>query len=104
MAGAKSSFHRWQHEGRIIIPVGKLRLDLHAEYDHNQITEDNYKDAFFADATCGYRFKHFDVDLKVNNILNKKSYSYTIVSDLMTTSSTAVLRGRECLLTFTYKP
>jgi hypothetical protein len=103
-SGAKSSFHRWQHEGRIIIPVGKLRLDLHAEYDHNQITEDNYKDAFFADATCGYRFKHFDVDLKVNNILNKKSYSYTIVSDLMTTSSTAVLRGRECLLTFTYKP
>lgn len=103
-SGTKSSFHRWQHEGRIIIPVGKLHLDLHAEYNHNQITDDKYKDAFFADVTCGYRFKHFDVDLKLNNILNKKSYSYTVVSDLMTTCSTTILRGRECLLTFIYKP
>ncbi|MGI6224115.1 MAG: hypothetical protein ACOYJG_10960 [Prevotella sp.] len=103
-SGSRTSFNSWQHEGSIIVPVGKFRLQLKGEYSHNQIATDQYKDAFFADVVCGYRFKHFDLDVNLNNLLNKKTYSYAFVSDLMTASSTTYLRGRECLLTLTYRP
>jgi hypothetical protein len=103
-SGSKTSFNNWRHEGDIIVPINNFRLQLKGEYSHNQITTDQYKDTFFADIACGYRFKHFDLDASLTNILNKKSYSYSLVSDLMTTSSTALLRGRECLITLTYRP
>ncbi len=102
--GATTSFNAWRHTVTAVVPAGRFKLKLNCEYDHNQITEDRYKDAFFADAAIGYSARHFDIDLSLDNLLDKKVYARSTTSELMTVRSESVLRGRECLLTFSYKP
>lgn len=100
----RTSFNRWQHEVSVVVPLSKLRFRLDGEYNHNQISADRYKDIFFADLTVGYHGRHFDIDLKASNLMNKKTYAVSSVADLMTTHSSTAIRGREFLITFIYMP
>lgn len=102
--GSRSSFNNWQHIAKVIVPAGNLRFTLRSEYDHNQLMPKKYKDIFFADAIFGLKTKHIDYELALNNILNKRQYSLSTVSDLMAARSVTAIRGRELLLTLAYKP
>ena len=42
--------------------------------------------------------------MKVSNLLNNKSYSYSTVANMMTMQSITALRGREIMLSLIYKP
>lgn len=102
--GSTTSFNAWRHTVTAVLPVGHFKLKANCEYNHNQIAEDSYKDAFFADAAIGYSARHFDIDFGMNNLLNKKTYARSTASELMTVRSESILRGRECLVTISYKP
>lgn len=102
--GSRMSFNNWQHTAKVIVPAGKFRFTLNGEYDHNQYMPSKYKDIFFADVIIGLKTKHIDYDLGLNNLLNKKSYSISSVSDLTTMRSVTTISGREILLTLTYRP
>lgn len=100
----KMSFDSWQHEISVIVPLSAFRIHLDGDYYHNQITDSKYKDMFLASCTLGYKTKHIDWELKASNIFNKKDYSYTTVSNLVTMQSVTAIRGREIILSINYKP
>lgn len=100
----RTSFNSWQHEMSVVIPLAAFRMHLDGEYYHNKIAESMYKDMFLANFTFGYKTKHIDWELKANNILNKRVYAYSTISNLMTMQSITAIRGREIMLSINYKP
>lgn len=103
-SGGKASFDSWLHEMSVVIPFAAFRMRMDGEYYHNKIAESKYKDIFFANFTMEYKTKHIDWELKANNMLNKKVYAFSTVSNLMTMQSAAAIRGREIMLSINYKP
>ena len=102
---SSSALHNWKHVAKTNIPLWQsLSLVSSVEYYHNQLTNKNFKDMCFIDMSFKYTTKHFDFALGVNNILNKEFYTYSINSDLVRSSSTDRVRGRELLFSVYYKP
>lgn len=101
---SKTSFNNWQHKLSITMPLKSIRINVNETYNHNQKIDGKYKDLFMSNCMFTYKMKHIDWDLKVNNLLNKKEYTYSMVSNLIIMQSATALRGREVLLTMAYKP
>ena len=97
-----TNVHNWKHDMTLTLPLKPITFDITAEYYHNEITRDSYKDFFLADAKVGYKSRHVDLSLSLTNIFNRTVYSYVTVSDLISSSSVNHIRGRELLLTFYY--
>ncbi len=102
--GERTSLRTWRQKLALSLPLSNFRIKVLGEYNHNQIYKEQYKDMFFLDAALGYNMKHFDWELKASNIFNKQTYSYSRVSNLITTKSTTAIRGREIMLAIAYKP
>lgn len=103
--GSSSTINSWKHEAKVYVPVFKmLGIEATAEYYHNQVAASLYKDIMFADAALKLKLKHFDVTLALNNILNNKTYAYAVNSDLMRSTSSQNVRGRELMLSVYFKP
>ena len=100
-----SELHNWKHFAKTIIPLWQSwSLISSVEYYHNQITNKQFKDMCFIDLAFKYTTNHFDFTLGLNNILNKEFYTYSINNDLVRSSSSDRIRGRELLFTVYYKP
>ncbi|WP_028896660.1 carboxypeptidase-like regulatory domain-containing protein [Prevotella sp. HUN102] len=100
-----SNINNWKHEGYVRFPIlRQLTAEAKAEYYHNQMANNLFKDIFFADFSIRYAFNKFDVTLELNNILNKKNYGYGINGTLIHSYSNLEIRGREIMLTLYYKP
>ena len=74
------------------------------EYYHNQIAQRKFKDVFFQNITLKLQARHFDLSLNMNNILNKRNYSYGINNTLSSSFCSQDIRGRELMLSVYYKP
>ena len=98
-----SDICNWKHDLSLTLPVRSFTFALSAEYYSNELTRGNYKDFFLADAKVSYKSRHFDLALLLSNLLNNDTYSYTTVNDLMSSSSTCRIRGRELFLSAYYK-
>ena len=94
----------WKQNLSVIIPIDLFAIDVRGEYYRNEITSGNYKNFFLADIKAGYKTKHLDLTLSLNNLLNHDTYSYVITSDLSSSTSTNHIRGREILISLYYKP
>lgn len=94
----------WKQNLSVIIPIDPFSIDVRGEYYRNEITSGNYKNFFLADIKAGYKTKHLDLSLSLNNLLNHDRYSYVITSDLSSSTSTNHIRGREVLISLYYKP
>lgn len=94
----------WKQNLSVIIPIDPFSIDVRGEYYRNEITSGNYKNFFLADIKAGYKTKHLDLSLSLNNLLNHDTYSYVITSDLSSSTSTNHIRGREVLISLYYKP
>lgn len=70
------------------------------EYVRNEIVDNNAANLFFADAQASYRFSKFSLSLQANNLLNARSYGYTVFNPLSVHSSQLQIRPREILVTF----
>lgn len=102
--GSSSTINSWKHEAKVHIPIVKLlSLETLAEYYHNQLSANRFKDIFFADASLKLQLRRFDITLALNNLLNRKTYAYALNSDLMRSTSSLLISGRELMINIYYK-
>lgn len=84
--------------------TSKLLFEFAGDYFHNQQSEDTYKDCFLLDSKVKYTLgKKVDLQLLVSNIMNTKTYSYSIYDTLSRIESVRYLRGREIMLSICLK-
>ena len=92
------------HSGAIhIFPIATLDLSL--DYDHvrRQITTDQYKRMSLFNASAQYKYKQCVLRLELTNLLNQRSYSYTLFDGINTYTYDYGLCGRTALMRLTFK-
>jgi len=92
------------HSGAIhVFPIATLDLSL--DYDHvrRQITTDTYKRMSLFNASAQYKWKQCVLRLELTNLLNQRSYSYTVFDGINTYTYNYGLCGRTALIRTTFK-
>ena len=103
-AGGGSSITSLTHSGAIhVFPIATLDLSL--DYDHvrRQITTDQYKRMSLFNASAQYKWKQCVLRLELTNLLNQRSYAYTLFDGINTYTYEYALCGRTALLRVTFK-
>ncbi|MFV0331527.1 MAG: carboxypeptidase-like regulatory domain-containing protein [Dysgonomonas sp.] len=81
----------------------KIELDTQLEYLYNEITKSLSCNLIFANIGVKYKNKEIEYELYINNIFNKKEYSYTIYNSLDTYNYNYKLRPINVLGTVSFK-
>lgn len=92
------------HSGAVhIFPI--VALDLSLDYDHvrRQLTADQYKHMSLFNASAQYKWKQCVLRLELTNLLNQRSYSYTVFDGINTYTYDYGLCGRTVMLRATFK-
>ena len=92
------------HSGAIhVFPIATLDLSL--DYDHvrRQITTDQYKRMSLFNASAQYKWKQCVLRLELTNLLNQRSYSYTVFDGINTYTYDYGLCGRTAMIRTTFK-
>ena len=92
------------HSGSIhVFPIATLDLSL--DYDHvrRQLTTDQYKRMSLFNASAQYKWKQCVLRLELTNLLNQRSYSYTVFDGINTYIYDYGLCGRTMMLRATFK-
>ncbi len=92
------------HSGAVhIFPI--VALDLSLDYDHvrRQLTADQYKHMSLFNASAQYKWKQCVLRLELTNLLNQRSYSYTVFDGINTYTYDYGLCGRTVLMRLTFK-
>lgn len=91
------------HNGSVhIFPVPQLDLSASYDYVRRQLTADRYKHMSLFNASAQYKFKRAVLRLELDNLLNQRSYSYTLFDGINTYSYDYGLCGRTALLRLTF--
>lgn len=75
-----------------------LQLQLSGEHNYNDIGNMESYSNFFVDATASYKMKRIEFTALLQNLLDKKEYSFTSYSGLNSNSLKIPIRGRSILL------
>ncbi|UPS44485.1 TonB-dependent receptor [Prevotella sp. E15-22] len=80
-------------------------LDISLDYDHvrRQITTNQYKNMSLFNASAQYKLKKAVLRLELTNLLNQRSYAYTVYDGVNTYSYDYGLCGRTALFKATFK-
>ena len=92
------------HSGAVhVFPIATLDLSL--DYDHvrRQITTDQYKNMSLFNASAQYKWKQCVLRLELTNLLNQRSYAYTLFDGINTYTYDYALCGRTAMLRVTFK-
>ena len=92
------------HSGAVhIFPI--VALDLSLDYDHvrRQLTADQCKHMSLFNASAQYKWKQCVLRLELTNLLNQRSYSYTVFDGINTYTYDYGLCGRTVMLRATFK-
>ena len=92
------------HSGAIhVFPI--VTLDLSFDYDHvrHQNTTDQYKRMSLFNASAQYKWKQYVLRLELTNLLNQRSYSYTVFDGINTYTYDYGLCGRTAMFRLTFK-
>ena len=92
------------HSGAVhVFPIAVLDISL--DYDHvrRQITTNQYKNMSLFNASAQYKLKKAVLRLELTNLLNQRSYSYTVYDGVNTYSYDYGLCGRTALFKATFK-
>ena len=103
-AGGGSSITSLTHSGAVhVFPIATLDLSL--DYDHvrRQITTDQYKNMSLFNASAQYKWKQCVLRLELTNLLNQRSYAYTLFDGINTYTYDYGLCGRTGMLRLTFK-
>ncbi len=101
--GRKRSFGSQNHDiCASFFPLNGFQIKLTTEISHKEIEVHRYQTLTLVDIKLAYKFKKFRLTYELNNIFNRKSYSYTIFSALDRFTYNYSLRGRELILSFEY--
>lgn len=92
------------HSGAVhVFPVSALDLSLNYDYVRHQITADRYKHTSLFNASAQYKFKRLVLCFELDNLLNQRSYAYTVFDGINTYSYNYGLCGRTAMLRTTFK-
>ena len=100
----KNNITSLTHSGAIhVFPIAVLDISL--DYDHvrRQITTDQYKNMSLFNASAQYKLKKAVLRLELTNLLNQRSYAYTVFDGVNTYSYDYGLCGRTALFKATFK-
>lgn len=87
-----------------IMPRSKWEWRIMGEHYRNELTAGTYKNVFLLDTKLLYKLsKRIELSASLNNLLNQRSYNYTIYSQLSSFESKRWLRGRELLFTISLR-
>ena len=87
-----------------ISPIDVLSWETEGEYYRNEVAEVNYKNLFLLDTKLTWQIsKRMELMASVNNLFNRKEYTYTTYNNLSSIESTRYLRGREFMFTIYLK-
>ena len=87
-----------------ISPIDVLSWETEGEYYQNEVAEGNYKNLFLLDTKLTWQIsKRMELMASVNNLFNRKEYTYTTYNNLSSIESTRYLRGREFMFTIYLK-
>jgi len=67
------------------------------EYTRYELTHGVFKNTSFFDGGLRYKYKKAEFEIKLNNLLNSKTYSYSVLNELDRTTYTYYLNPREIL-------
>ena len=82
-----------------IHPLKPWFIKLQGEHYCNQVSEDQHKNLFLADASTSYSLKGgVELSLTALNLFNQRTYGYTVYSGLTCISKQYQLRGRTVLM------
>lgn len=91
-----TTYHQQSHNLKLSYnPIDAIVIYGNMDYNRFEITADNYKTMQFLDAGVRYKLKKFEAELKLNNLLNTREYSYTVMSNLDRFSYNYRLNPRE---------
>ena len=100
----KNNITSLTHSGAIhVFPIAVLDISL--DYDHvrRQITTNQYKNMSLFNASAQYKLKKAVLRLELTNLLNQRSYAYTVFDGVNTYSYDYGLCGRTALFKATFK-
>ena len=101
--GRKQSFSSQRHDlGISLYPLDRLQLRLKSSFIRKEIEDNHYRSLSLFDVKAVYKIKKIRLTGEVRNILNQKSYSYTIFNALDRFTYDYRLRGREFILSLEY--
>ncbi|MDE5800154.1 MAG: TonB-dependent receptor, partial [Paramuribaculum sp.] len=87
-----------------IIPYKKWHCKINGEHYLNEIAADSYKHVLLVDAEISYSLtKHIGLTASLSNLFNHRTYYYKTYNQLNSFESLRWLRGRELLLTISFK-
>lgn len=82
-----------------IMPGRKWEWHIIGEHYRNELTADNFKNAFLLDTKLVFKLtKRVELSARLSNIFNQRTYNYTSYSQLSSFESQRWLRGREFLI------
>ncbi len=101
--GQKQSFITNTHDINLsFFPVDALQLKLSADITNREIERNHYKTSNLFDFYASYTYKKLRFSLTLRNILDCRSYSYTVFNGLDRFNYDYSLRGRELVAKITF--
>lgn len=96
---------QWKHVFSVsAFPIKMLQLQVTGEYYRNEVVKDLYKNMVLLDSKLTYNLsRSLELSATLSNVFNKKTYDYTLYSDLSSTTYKHHLRGREFLISIYWK-
>lgn len=99
----RRSFFTQTHDIALsLFPLDGLTLTIDSDISRRELDSGVVKVMSLVDAEAAYKFKKIRFGFKISNLLNRKSYSYTVFSGLNSFTYDYALRGREFLLSVTF--
>lgn len=82
-----------------VFPIKQIEIFSHVTYNRTQLTEDKYLNPVFVDGGARYRSGRWEVELRLNNLTDRRTYSYQIFYNLDRIAYTYRLRPAEAIAT-----
>ena len=86
-----------------VFPIAVLDLSLNYDHVRRQITADHHKHMTLFNASAQYKLKRLVLRLELDNLLNQRSYAYTVFDGINAYSFDYGLCGRTTMLRATFK-
>lgn len=80
-----------------------VEINLSGDHYYNDVSSDKGLHAFFLNAFLRWKSGTWQIDASINNIFDKRQYSYTQYSSLQSYTSWINIRGREFMISARYK-
>lgn len=103
-AERENSVTSLSHTGELhVFPTALIDVSANFSHVRRQITADQYKNMALFNASAQYKFKRLILCMELDNLLNQRTYSYTVFDGVNTYSYEYGLCGRTAMIKATFK-